>query len=128
MYMNVTLEPIHKEEPIETPEPQSQAKPKLDEKDVSSVEKKRQNKIYQCDKCGKQMNRKTLLYHHNCENKPTKPIPPPREIVKEVIKEVPQEITDDHVEQYLKKKQEAYAIKAEQERLDRFNRLMRNAF
>ena len=128
MYMNVTLEPIHKEEPIETPEPQSQAKPKLDEKELSSVEKKRQNKIYQCDKCLKQMNRKTLLYHHNCENKPTKPIPPPREIIKEVVKEVPQEITDEHVEQYLRKKQEAHAIKAKQERLDRFNRLMRNAF
>ena len=34
MYMNVTLEPIHKEEPIETPEPQSQAKPKLDEAEM----------------------------------------------------------------------------------------------
>ena len=86
------------------------------------------NKVYQCDKCGKQMNRKTLLYHHNCEHKQTKPIPPPREVIKEIIKEVPQEITDDHVEQYLKKKQEQYAIRAKQERADRFSRLMRNAF
>ena len=121
--MNVTLEPIHKEEQSEPP-----PKPTLDEKDISSVEKKRMNKVYQCDKCLKQMNRKTLLYHHNCEHKPKNPTAPPREIIKEVIKEVPQEITDDHVEQYLRKKQEAYAIRAKQERADRFNRLMRNAF
>ena len=127
--MNVTLEPIHKqEEPIETPKPQPPSKPKLDEKELSSVENKRMNKVYQCDKCLKQMNRKTLLYHHNCEHKATIPTAPPREIIKEVIKEVPQEITDDHVEQYIRKKQEAYAIRAKQERADRFNRLMRNAF
>ena len=125
--MNVSLESIH-EEPVEESKPQVQSKPKLDEKDISSVEKKRMNKVYQCEKCGKQMNRKTLLYHHNCEHKPVKPIPPPREIIKEVIKEVSPEITDEHVEQYLKKKQEAYAIRAKQERADRFNRLMRNAF
>ena len=100
--MNVTLEPLHQQE--ETPKPQPPSKPTLDEKDTSSVEKKRMNKVYQCDKCGKQMNRKTLLYHHNCEHKPVKPTAPPREIIKEVIKEVPQEITDDHVEQYLRKK------------------------
>ena len=74
------------------------------------------------------MNRKTLLYHHNCDHTPKNPVAPPREIIKEVIKEVSPEITDEHVEQYLKKKQEAYAIRAKQERADRFNRLMRNAF
>ena len=125
--MNVSLESIH-EEPVEESKPQVQSKPKLDEKDISSVEKKRMNKVYQCEKCGKQMNRKTLLYHHNCDHKPVKPVAPPREIIKEVIKEVSPEITDDHVEQYLKKKQEAYSIRAKQERADRFNRLMRNAF
>ena len=125
--MNVSLEPIH-EEPIVEESKSEPSKPKLDEKDISSVEKKRMNKVYQCEKCFKQMNRKTLLYHHNCEHKPVKPIPPPREIIKEVIKEVSPEITDEHVEQYLKKKQEAYAIRAKQERADRFNRLMRNAF
>ena len=126
--MNVTLEPLHTDEPVEESKPQPPSKPTLDEKYTSSVEKKRMNKVYQCDKCGKQMNRKTLLYHHNCEHKPVKPTAPPREIIKEVIKEVPQEITDDHVEQYLRKKQEQYAIRAKQERADRFNRLMRNAF
>ena len=126
--MNVTLESIYKEEPIDTPAPQPPSKPTLDEKDISSVETKIMNKVYQCDTCGKQMNRTTLLYHHNCEHKPVKPVAPPREIIKEVVREVPQEITDDHVEQYLKKKQEAYAIRAKQERTDRFNRLMRNAF
>ena len=125
--MNVSLESIH-EEPVEESKPQVQSKPKLDEKDISSVEKKRMNKVYQCDKCLKQMNRKTLLYHHNCEHKSTIPTAPPKEIIKEIIKEVPQEITDDHVEQYLRKKQEQYAIRAKQERADRFNRLMRNAF
>ena len=125
--MNVSLEPIHEETSVEDSKP-APSKPTIDEKDISSVEKKRMNKIYQCDKCGKQMNRKTLLYHHNCEHKETKPIAPQREIIKEIIKEVPQEITDEHVEQYLKKKQEAYVMKAKQERLDRFNRLMRNAF
>ena len=74
------------------------------------------------------MDRKTLLYHHDFDHKPVKPVPPPREVIKEVIKEVPQEITDDHVEQYLKKKQEAHAIRMKQERTDRFSRLMRNAF
>ena len=126
--MNVTLEPLHTDEPAEESKPQPPSKPKLDEKDISSVEKKRMNKVYQCDKCGKQMNRKTLLYHHNCEHKPIKPTAPPREIVKEIIKGVPQEITDDHVEQYLKKKQEQYAIRAKQERAEKFNRLMQNAF
>ena len=126
--MNVTLEPLHTDEPVEESKPQPPSKPTLDEKDTSSVEKKRMNKVYQCDKCGKQMNRKTLLYHHNCEHKPVKPTAPPREIIKEVIKEVPQEITDDHVEQYLRKKQEQYAIRAKQERAVRFNRLMQNAF
>ena len=122
--MNVTLEPIFNDDGSEP------TKPKLDEKELSSVEKKRQNKIYQCDKCLKQMNRKTLLYHHNCEHKSKIPTAPPREVIKEIIKEVPvtQEITDDHVEQYLRKKQEQYAIKAKQERAVRFNRLMQNAF
>ena len=126
--MNVTLESIYKEEPFEESKPQPPSKPTLDEKDISSVETKRMNKVYQCDKCGKQMNRKTLLYHHNFEHKPTTPTSPPKETIKEIIKEVPQEITDDHVEQYLRKKQEAYVIKAKQERANRFNRLMRNAF
>ena len=125
--MNVSLESIH-EELVEESKPQVQSKPKLDEKELSSVETKRMNKVYQCEKCGKQMNRKTLLYHHNCDHKPKNPVAPPREIIKEIIKEVPQEITDDHVEQYLKKKQEACAIRAKQERADRLNRLMRNAF
>ena len=124
--MNVTLEPLHQQE--ETPKPQPPSKPTLGEKETSSVEKKRMNKVYQCDKCLKQMNRKTLLYHHNCEHKATIPTAPPKETIKEIIKEVPQEITDDHVEQYLKKNQKRYAIRAKQERANRFNRLMRNAF
>ena len=126
--MNVSLESIHEEPVVEESKPQVKSKPTLDEKELSSVETKRMNKVYQCDKCLKQMNRKTLLYHHNCDHKPVKPVAPPREIIKEVIKEVSPEITDDHVEQYLKKKQEAYDIRAKQERADRFNRLMRNAF
>ena len=127
--MNVSLESIHEEEPVvEESKPQVKSKPTLDEKELSSVETKRMNKVYQCEKCGKQMNRKTLLYHHNCEHKATIPTAPPREIIKEIIKEVPQEITDDHVEQYLKKKQESSSIRAKQKRADRFNRLMRNAF
>ena len=126
--MNVSLESIHEEPVVEESKPQVKSKPTLDEKELSSVETKRMNKVYQCEKCGKQMNRKTLLYHHNCEHKATIPTAPPREIIKEVIKEVSPEITDDHVEQYLKKKQEAHAIRMKQERTDRFSRLMRNAF
>ena len=74
--MNVSLESIH-EEPVENSKPEP-SKPKLDEKELSSVETKRMNKVYQCDKCLKQMNRKTLLYHHNCEHRPTNPTAPPR--------------------------------------------------
>ena len=66
--MNVTLEPLHTDEPVEESKPQPPSKPTLDEKETSSVEKKRMNKVYQCDKCLKQMNRKTLLYHHNSEH------------------------------------------------------------
>ena len=126
--MNVSLESIHEEPVVGESKPQVKSKPTLDEKELSSVETKRMNKVYQCEKCGKQMNRKTLLYHHNCDHKPVKPVAPPREIIKEVIKEVSPEITDDHVEQYIRKKQEAFAIRAKQERANRFNRLMRNAF
>ena len=126
--MNVSLESIHEEPVVEESKPQVKSKPTLDEKELSSVETKRMNKVYQCEKCGKQMNRKTLLYHHNCEHKATIPTAPPREIIKEVIKEVSPDITDDHVEQYIRKTQEAFAIKTKQERADRFSRLMRNAF
>ena len=41
MYMHVTLEPLHEQdEPVEESKSPPPSKPKLDEKDISSVEKK----------------------------------------------------------------------------------------
>ena len=133
--MNISLEPIHEEnepKPIEN-EP-IKNEPKKEEKELTSIERKRLNKVFQCDICGQTMNKRTLLYHHNCQHKQTKPKAPPiikeviKEIPKEIIKEIPQEITDDHIKEYIQRKQQEHIIKAKEEQKQRFNRLMRNAF
>ena len=94
--MDISLQDITEEQPDEQPTEQPQ---------ISSVQKKRDNKLYKCSHCGKSMNRKTLLYSHNCMNKTNKPekqidVPPPVVRVKEVIREVHKEpeITDQHIE------------------------------
>ena len=118
--MDITLQDITEEQPDEQPQ-------------ISSVQKKRDNKLYKCSHCGKSMNRKTLLYSHNCMNKETKPekqidVPAPvvREIVREVIKEP--EITDTHIQEYINRKNTEQQDRAKQDRQNRFNKLIQNAF
>ena len=122
--MNITLEEINQpEEPTHEQPPIS----------FDSVQKKRQNKIFKCENCGKTMTKKTLLYAHNCLGKPTKAeketmVPPPvvREIVREVIKEP--EITDTHIQEYINRKKTEQQDRAKQDRQNRFNKLIQNAF
>ena len=122
--MDITLEEINRpEEPTHEQPPIS----------CDSVQKKRQNKIFKCQNCGKTMTKKTLLYAHNCLGKPTKAeketmVPPPvvREVIREVHKEP--EMTDQHIEDYINRKKQAQQEKAKQDRQTRFNNLMANAF
>ena len=129
--MDITLEDIT-EEPKQEEQPPQQA-PQQPPISFDSVQRKRQNKIFKCENCGKTMTKKTLLYAHNCLGKPTKAdreamVPPPvvREVIREVYKEP--EITDSHIEEYINKKKQAQQEKAKQDRNARFNKLMSNAF
>ena len=126
--MDITLEDITEEPKQEEQPPQQQPPVSFD-----SVQRKRQNKIFKCENCGKGMTKKTLLYAHNCLGKPTKAeketmVPPPvvREVIREVHKEP--EITDEHIEQYMNRKKQAQLDRAKQDRQARFNKLMANAF
>ena len=128
--MDITLEDITEEPKQEEQPPQQQPPVSFD-----SVQRKRQNKIFKCENCGKTMTKKTLLYAHNCLGKPTKAeketmVPPPVVRVKEVIKEIIKqpEITDQHIEDYINRKKQAQQDQAKQERQARFNKLMANAF
>ena len=123
--MEISLEEINQPE---QPEEQATEQPQ-----ISSVQKKRDNKLYKCNHCGKSMNRKTLLYSHNCMNKQTKPekqIDVPAPVVREVVREVYKqpEITDEHIQEYINRKKTEQQEKAKQDRQTRFNRLMANAF
>ena len=131
--MDITLEDIT-EEPKQEEQPPQQA-PQQPPVSFDSVQRKRQNKIFKCENCGKTMTKKTLLYAHNCLGKPTKAeketmVPPPVVRVKEVIREVHKEpeITDQHIEDYINRKKQAQQDKAKQDRQARFNKLMANAF
>ena len=125
--MDITLKEINQ------PEEPPQQPPQQPAVSFDSVQKKRQNKIFKCENCGKTMTKKTLLYAHNCLGKPTKAeketmVPPPvvREVIREVHKEP--EITDQHIEEYMNRKKQAQQEKAKQDRQTRFNKLMSNAF
>ena len=124
--MDISLQDITEEQPDEQPTEQPQ---------ISSVQKKRDNKLYKCSHCGKSMNRKTLLYSHNCMNKTNKPekqidVPPPVVRVKEVVKEIIKqpEITDQHIEEYINRKKTEQQDRAKQDREAIFNKLIQNAF
>ena len=124
--MDITLENITEEQPTEE---QPQHTPITHD----SIQRKRDNKIYKCQNCGKCLSRKTLLYSHNCMNKPTKPekqidVPAPvvRETVKEIIKQP--EVTDQHIEEYINRKKTEQQDRAKQDREARFNKLIQNAF
>ena len=89
---------------------------------VSSVNKKRLNKTTNCPKCGKSMNRKTLLYSHDCD-KTKQPITKPTTII-----EVNAPITDEDVELYLQKQQSLDRNNLRSQRTERFNNMIKNIF
>ena len=124
--MEISLQDITEEQPTEE---QPQHTPITHD----SIQRKRDNKIYKCQNCGKSLSRKTLLYSHNCMNKETKPdkqidVPAPvvRETIREVIKHP--EITDTHIQEYINRKTTEQQEKAKQDREARFNKLIQNAF
>ena len=57
--MDITLEDIT-EEPKQEDQPPQQ--PQQQPLSFDSVQRKRQNKIFKCENCGKTMTKKTLLY------------------------------------------------------------------
>ena len=89
---------------------------------VSSVDKKRMNKTVQCPKCGKNMNRKTLTYTHDCQ-KIKQPTTKPTSIT-----EVNTPITDEQVETYLLKQEVISRDTLISQRKERFNNMMKRAF
>ena len=86
---------------------------------VSSVDKKRMNKTVQCPKCGKNMNRKTLTYSHDCQ-KSKQPI--------SSIKAAEKQITDEDVHDYLLKQETLIKDTVLQQKRERFNNMISRAF
>ena len=86
---------------------------------VSSVDTKRMNKTMVCPKCGKSMNRKTLLYSHDCQK-----------IKQPTIKSepIPIEITEQDVHEYLLKQETISRDNLIAQRKERFNNMMKRAF
>ncbi len=86
---------------------------------VSSVDTKRMNKTMVCPKCGKSMNRKTLLYSHDCQK-----------IKQPTIKSEPRpiEITEQDVHEYLLKQETISRDNLIAQRKERFNNMMKRAF
>ena len=89
---------------------------------VSSVNKKRLDKTVECQKCNKSMNRKTLLYSHDCD-KTKQPITKPT-----TITEVNASVTDEQVEIYLQKQEVLSRDNFISQRADKFNNMIRNIF
>ena len=86
---------------------------------VSSVDKKRLNKTVECPKCNKSMNRKTLIYSHDCEK-----------IRQRVTKSEPKpiEMTEHDVHDYLIKQQTIDRNNLISQRTDKFNDMIKNIF
>ena len=86
---------------------------------VSSVDKKRLNKTVVCSKCNKSMNRKTLIYRHDCQ-----------QIKQHTIKNEPKpiEITEQDVHDYLNKQQALDRDNLILQRTDKFNNMIKNIF
>ena len=89
---------------------------------TSSVDKKRLNKTTNCPKCNKSMNRKTLLYSHDCD-KTKQPITKPTTII-----EVNAPVTDEDVELYLQKQETLVQDNLISQRTNKFNNMIRNIF
>ena len=132
--MEFTLEPTH--------QPQSTSEqvpaPKQTPIEQSSVEKKRANKTAQCPHCNKIMSKKTLRYSHYCQRvkeptdddgtpaaPPPSPAHPKPEVIKEVVRE---EVTDDHIKDYILRKEAERREILAKHRVQRFNNLMSRAF
>ena len=120
-------------EGINQPEEPTQEQPQQPPISFDLVQRKRKNNIFKCENCGTTMSKKTLLYAHNCLEKPTQaekeqtvPLPVVKEVIREVIKE--SEVTDSHIEEYINRKNQTQEDKAKQERHTRFAKLMPNAF
>ena len=86
---------------------------------TTSVDKKRLNKVVSCPKCGKNMNRKTLTYSHDCQ-KIKQPI--------SSIKVAEKQITDEDVHDYLLKQETLIRDTALQQKQERFNNMISRAF
>ena len=86
---------------------------------ISSIDKKRLNKTNNCPKCNKSMNRKTLIYSHDCQK-----------IKQHIIKSEPKpiEITEQDVHDYLQKQQTIDRDNLISERTDKFNNMIKNIF
>jgi len=115
---------IDNEEPTEEPTETQEPKEEQDKIIISSVDKKRQNKIYKCEYCNKELSKKSYYYSHNCllkkqanqqktepKQEPIKPIEQPKiytqaiqePIIKEVIKHIEPTITEEHIKNYINK-------------------------
>ena len=129
--MDFTLEPTHQPEatseqvPVPTPTPTTE---------LSTVDKKRANKTATCPHCNKTMSKKTLRYSHYCQRikedsdpvpEATPPANPKPEVIKEVVREEP---TDDHIKDYIRRKETERREIIAQQRVQRFNSLMSRAF
>ena len=128
--MEFTLEPTHQPEATseQVPVPPPTA-------ELSGVDKKRANKTATCPHCNKTMSKKTLRYSHYCqrikeeESNPVSEVTPPAnpkpEIIKEVVRE---EITENHIKDYIMRKETERRELLAQQRTQRFNTLMSRAF
>ena len=115
-----------------------------DDKKVSSVQLKRQNKTETCEKCGKKVNSKTLKYSHDC-TKEKRSLEDKRNnrIVKNENNndnqnqnhnqnqnqyKIYNEPNDDDLEEYLMKRERIHREKQAIIRAEKFQRLISNAF
>ena len=132
--MEFTLEPTHQPEATSEQVPVPKATPT----EQSSVERKRANKTAQCPHCNKIMSKKTLRYSHYCQkvkepaddDEPSAPVATPPanpkpQVIREVVKE---EVTDDHIRDYIVRKETERREMLAQQRVQRFNTLMSRAF
>ena len=131
LYMNFVLQPIYDESdntitrdikqstPNETNDNYNDMVVSNKEPIVSSIDKKRLNETVECPKCGKSMNRKTLIYSHDCQK-----------IKQQIVKSEPKsiEITEQDVHDYLNKQQAIDRDNLILLRTDRFNNMIKNIF
>ena len=82
---------------------------------LTSVDKKRLNKIVSCTICNKSMNEKTLKNFHDCQKTRTK---------KE--KQAQPQITDEQIQIYLQRQRLEQQEQQNTIRQDKFNKLIKN--